>query len=70
MTTDDPLHTAKEVSEILGGVPVKTLARWRWTEEGPRYVRMGKHVRYRRSDLAAWIDSRVQGNDPEPRQSA
>ncbi len=70
MTTDDILHTAEEVSEILGGVPVKTLARWRWTEEGPRYVRMGKHVRYRGSDLAAWIDSRVQGNDPEPRQSA
>ena len=70
MTTDDTLYTAAEVSEILGGVPVKTLARWRWTEEGPRYVRMGKHVRYRRSDLAAWSDSRVQGNDPEPRQSA
>lgn len=70
MTTDDSLQTADEVSEFLGDVPVKTLARWRWTGEGPRFVRMGKHVRYRRSDVLAWINSRVQGNDPEPRQSA
>ncbi len=62
--TDDPLYTPEEVSEILGGIPVKTLARWRCIKEGPRYAPMGKHVRYRRSDVLTWINSRVKGSDP------
>jgi hypothetical protein len=45
------------------GVPLKTLAVWRSQGKGPRYVRVGKHVRYDPRDVEAWI--RAQTRDPE-----
>lgn len=37
-----------------------TLNRWRWSGDGPRYVKLGRAVRYRREDLDAWLDERVR----------
>lgn len=34
-----------------------TLERFRLTGEGPAYLKLGGAVRYRRSDLDAWLDS-------------
>lgn len=31
--------------------------RARWTGDGPRFVKLGRHVRYRADDVMAWIDS-------------
>lgn len=37
-------------------VPVGTLANWRYQGRGPRFVKVGRHVRYRRSDVEAWLE--------------
>ncbi|QGG97088.1 helix-turn-helix transcriptional regulator [Actinomarinicola tropica] len=47
--------TAPELSAEIH-VPVKTLAQWRYLGMGPSYLKLGGHVRYRRSDVDAWLD--------------
>jgi excisionase family DNA binding protein len=51
----DPLLTPAQVGDYLG-VPLGTLANWRYQGRGPAYVRFGRHVRYREQDITAWID--------------
>ena len=48
-----------ELADRLG-LPVKTLARWASKGTGPLYARMGRHVRYRLSDVLAWEAARVE----------
>lgn len=57
----EQLLTAQEAAALLGGIPVRTLAQWRHKGSGPRWVRVGKHVRYRPSDLEAWVDAQTSG---------
>jgi len=56
------LLTVTEVSDYLG-VPVATLYRWRTHRDGPRGIRVGRYVRYRRTDLDAWLEQQA---DPVP----
>ena len=43
-------------------VAVQTLRNWRWKGEGPRYVKIGARlVRYRRGDLAAFVEAGTTG---------
>jgi hypothetical protein len=46
----DPLATA----EILGVAKI-TLAIWRSKGVGPRFIRVGRHIRYATSDLNEWL---------------
>lgn len=55
----DPLLTPDETSALLG-IPVKTLAHWRTQRTGPLALRLGSHVRYRVSDLQAWLEERAE----------
>jgi excisionase family DNA binding protein len=48
------LMTLTELSELLG-VPVGTLYAWRYRGEGPAGYRIGRHVRYRRVEVEAWL---------------
>ena len=41
------------------GLPIKTLAQWASKGSGPRYARMGRHVRYRLSDIIEWEEKRL-----------
>lgn len=50
----------RELADRLG-LPVKTLAQWASMGAGPRYARMGRHVRYRLSDITDWEGERMQG---------
>ena len=52
------LMTLLEVSQLLG-VPVATLYRWRHRGEGPSGSRIGRHVRYRRAAVEAWIETQA-----------
>ena len=52
------LMTLAEVSQLLG-VPVATLYRWRHRGEGPTGYRIGRHVRYRRAVVEAWIETQA-----------
>ena len=41
------------------GVPLETVYGWNKTRTGPRFMRVGRHVRYRLADVIAWEDSRT-----------
>lgn len=51
------LLTEEEATDYLGGIPTGTLRQWRYLNRGPTYVKVGRHVRYRRSDLDAYIEA-------------
>ena len=53
----DELLSPQDLADYLD-VPVKTLYAWRYRQEGPPSFRVGRHLRYRRSDVAQWIDRR------------
>jgi len=52
----DRLLTSTQVAEHLQ-VPTRTLEAWRYTGTGPTFVRVGKYVRYRHTDVDAWVAS-------------
>jgi excisionase family DNA binding protein len=54
----DKLMSLADVSEMLG-IPVHTLYRWRYKGDGPVGYRVGRHVRYRREAVEAWLEQRV-----------
>lgn len=41
------------------GVPLETVYLWNRKRTGPRYMKIGHHVRYRLADVIAWEESRV-----------
>lgn len=49
------------------GVPVATLRWWRHNNVGPHSFKLGRHVKYRRIDIDAWLQRQVDashdGND-------
>lgn len=59
MTDSERLLTAEELAAFLD-VPIKTLYMWRYRGEGPVGFRVGRHVRYRWSDVERWIGTRVR----------
>jgi hypothetical protein len=42
-------------------IPEATLAQWRWQGLGPKYLKLGAHVRYRRRDLESWLSENERG---------
>jgi excisionase family DNA binding protein len=49
--------TPVEVAELLR-IPVATLYGWRYRGEGPPAARVGRHLRYRRAGVDAWMRER------------
>lgn len=52
------LLNQSQLAEYLG----KSTAwceRARWTGEGPPFVKLGRHCRYRAEDVAAWVNQRL-----------
>lgn len=39
--------------------------RARWAGEGPRFVKLGRHVRYRAEDVQDWLDAHVRQSTSE-----
>ena len=65
------LLTTDDVAEMTGLSP-ETLAQWRWLKKEIPFVRLGKKcVRYRQSDIDAWLEKRLvsvtSGENPERR---
>jgi hypothetical protein len=52
--------TAAEAGIYLR-IALVTLAQWRLVGKGPVFIRMGKAIRYRLSDLHAWMDANAVG---------
>ena len=40
----------------------RTLERWRWTGEGPRFLKLGGRIAYREDDIEAYEVSRLQAS--------
>lgn len=58
LTPDDRCLKTSEVAEYLG-LSTKTLRSYRADGLGPDYVKFGRMVRYRLSDVKNWRDSRL-----------
>jgi excisionase family DNA binding protein len=41
------------------GVPAATVKAWRHKGTGPRGVRVGKYIRYRKTDVERWLDAQA-----------
>jgi len=54
----DPLLTIEQVSDWLG-VPKGTLYEWRSRHQGPRAIKVGGSLRYRRNEVDAYLDRRT-----------
>lgn len=50
------LLSPEELAEYLG-IPVATIYQWRHKGTGPRSMKVGRHVRYRHSDVDVWLDA-------------
>jgi excisionase family DNA binding protein len=54
----DPLLSPAQLS-AYAGVPLATIYQMNSRGTGPRRIRVGKHVRYRKSDVDAWLEQNV-----------
>jgi excisionase family DNA binding protein len=63
-TNPDAFLTEEQTAEFLN-ISVRTLQAWRIKLAGPRFVRVGRAIRYRRSDLTAWIEANTVGHAPK-----
>jgi hypothetical protein len=59
--TETVILTAEQLS-LRWGVPATTLGRWRWSGHGPIYVKMGKHISYRLSDVETFEEEHRRKN--------
>ncbi|NDF11810.1 MAG: DNA-binding protein [Proteobacteria bacterium] len=50
--------TPTELAE-LWGISENTLRKWRWEGKGPRYVKLGERVVYRRNDIDAYASANI-----------
>lgn len=57
---DSSLLTPLEVAAVLN-ISLGTLAGWRHSRKGPKYVKLGRLVRYRRADIADFIGTETRG---------
>ena len=57
-----------EAAEYLG-MSLSWMQRSRWDGSGPPFVKLNHAVRYRQSDLEAWIEARLQRSTSETREN-
>jgi len=53
---DDLLDERQVASSICHSV--RTIQKWRVTGQGPNFFKLGRSVRYRRSEVIAWVEER------------
>ena len=51
------LISVNELAQYLG-VPIDTIYKWNHSGTGPRFAKVGRHVRYRMSDVECWLNDR------------
>lgn len=59
----EPLLTAGQVGALLGGIPTNTVLQYARDGRLP-CVRLGKHVRFMRSDVATALEALREGRPP------
>jgi excisionase family DNA binding protein len=63
MNTLDRLLSVQDLADYLN-VPVATNYTWRHHGHGPPGFRIGRHLRFRTSDVAHWITQRLNHHPP------
>lgn len=58
MPGEQKLASPRELADYLG-VPLPTLAQWRYHGTGPKPIKVGRHIRYRWSSVEEWLDSQT-----------
>lgn len=65
MVSENPptkeLFSPSDLAKYLD-VPLSTIYNWNYHKSGPRVLKVGKHVRYRKSDVEAWLDAQEQAS--------
>ena len=61
----DVLYEEGRVAKALR-CNVKTLQAWRMRGCGPQYLKIGRLVRYRGSDIARWMETRLMCSTSSP----
>lgn len=64
-----PLSTPEEITDVLH-IPTNTLNDWRGKGKGPRFVKLGRSVYYRRDDVLAYLQSQVFSSTAEARTAS
>lgn len=54
----DALLDPKALADYIG-VPLATVYAMNYRGTGPRRIRVGKHVRYHKADVDAWLEQNV-----------
>lgn len=57
---------AQDAAQYLG-LTESTIAKWRMSGRGPRYIKAGARVLYDRADLDAWLETRKRQNTAQAR---
>lgn len=57
-TDIDQLLSPAELADYLS-IPVQTIYQWRHRGDGPPGYRVGRHVRYRWTDIQTWLDDQA-----------
>ena len=57
----------KKAAQLLGLAPA-TMANLRYAGRGPKYLKVGRLVRYRIVDIAEWLDSHTHSSTSETRE--
>jgi excisionase family DNA binding protein len=60
--TQKELLSPQELADFLG-IPLATVRRWRYHGEGPPGMRLGRHVRYQRAAVMAWLEAQQSSGD-------
>ena len=63
MIDEDPLFSPTGLATYYK-VPLATVYKWNSDGTGPRRIHVGRHVRYRKSDCDAWLDSHAADSQP------
>ena len=53
-----PLLSAEELADFLG-VPLATVYAWNHHRQGPRAHKVGRYLRYRWTEVEAWLADRA-----------
>ena len=57
MNESDQLMSTEALAEYLG-IPTTTIYKWRVQGTAPRGIKIGRHIRYRASEVRRWLDEK------------
>ena len=67
VTTASELLNPTDCAQLLG-LRDQTLAVWRLRGFGPRFIKVGSRIKYRRSDVEIFLDQRTVASSGEAQQ--